>query len=188
MGKTATADMFKALDIPVFDADDTVHNLQAPGGAALPAISTAFPGTVKDQSLNRAMLGTLVFKDKAALKKLEAIMHPLVAKMRQIFIRGAQAEGEALIVLDEPLLFETEQAGGCDHIVVVSAGVDVQKARVMARPNMTEEKFAGIIATQMSDADKRALADTVILTDKGFDAARADVKKLVVALQAQEGS
>ena len=182
MGKSATADMFRAEGIPVFDADACVHALQAANGPALPAIEAAFPGTVKHGVLDRQTLGTVVFADQQKLKQLEAIMHPLVAAARTDFLANNRAAGAALVVLDEPLLFEMGNAGACDHIVVVSADPGVQRERVMARPGMTAAKFDAIISQQMSDSAKRAGADSIIPTDQGFDVAAKAVKQLLSKL------
>lgn len=182
MGKSTTAEMFQSAGVPVFDADATVHALQAPGGPALPAINAAFPGAVDDGQLSRAKLGALVFSDPAKLKQLEAIMHPLVGGMRTLFIRNNLARGSALVVLDEPLLFEMEVDHLCDVTVVVSASAAVQRERVMARPSMTSEKFNDILRTQMSDADKRDRATYIVETDHGYDHARARVQDIIEEL------
>jgi dephospho-CoA kinase len=167
MGKSTAAALLRRLGIPVHDADAAVHRLQARGGAAVPAIAAAFPGTVKEGKVDRQALGRIVFADKAALKKLEAILHPLVRREEQKFLAQARAHRRPLVALDIPLLFETHGEQRCDHVMVVSAPRRVQLARVMRRPGMTRERLAGIEARQLPDLLKRARADTVIETGLG---------------------
>ena len=181
MGKSTVAAMFRRRRVPVFDADATVHALQAPGGAALPAIAATFPGVVRGGVLDRAMLGATVFGDDAALRKLEAIVHPLVAGARTRFLRHHRRQ--PLIVLDIPLLFEVGGADQCDLVVLVSAPAAVQRARVLARPGMTREKFDQIVARQIPDAVKRARADVVIPTGGTRAATARVVGALVTALR-----
>ena len=156
MGKSTVAAMFRRLGVPVFDADAQVHKLQARGGAALPLIEAAFPGTTSDQGLDRAKLGAAVFGNKEALKTLERIIHPLVGQAQLAFRRRNRRK--PMVVLDIPLLFEGSGWKGCDLTVVVSAPYEVQRERVLARPGMTPEKFDAIIKTQLPDAEKRARA------------------------------
>jgi len=179
MGKSETAKMFRALGVPVFDADATVHALQSKDGPALPAIEAAFPGTVTDGVLDRQKLGAQVFVNSDSLKKLEAIIHPMVGAARADFMKSAQDSGKKLVVVDVPLLFETGGNNFCDKTVVVSAPEDVQRERVLARPGMTEEKFEDILQKQMPDAEKRAKADYIVETDKGLDFARDKVKDII---------
>ncbi len=181
MGKSTVAAMFRRLRVPVFDADAAVHVLQAPGGAALPGIAAAFPGTVRDGVLDRAALGARVFGDPAALKTLEAIVHPLVAAARTAFLRRHRRA--AVVVLDIPLLFEGGGAGLCDVVAVVSAPAAVQRARVLARPGMTPAKFADILARQTPDAVKRARADILVPTGGTKAATARVVRDLVTALR-----
>ena len=162
MGKSAVAAMFGDLGVPVFDADAAVHVLQGPGGALLREIEAVFPGTTSKKGVDRPRLGAAVFGDKAKLAKLEAIVHPAVAAMRKQFL--ADNSGAPLVVFDIPLLFEKGGQAGVDAVVVVSAGAEAQRARVLARPGMSEEKFAQILALQVPDAEKRARADFVIDT------------------------
>lgn len=183
MGKSETAKMFRALGVPVFDADAVVHALQAKGGKAIPAIDGAFPGAVKDGVLDRDALGKIVFADPAAKKKIEAIMHPLVAEERAAFFTQAEADGEQLVVLDIPLLFETGANKAVDKVVVVSAPSDVQRARVLARQGMTTEKFEHILSIQTPDRDKRAGADYVVDSSQGFEYARTQVEAIVKELK-----
>ena len=180
MGKSTVAAMFRRLKVPVFDADAAVHLAQAPGGAALGPIAAAFPGVVTGGVLDRAALGAAVFGDAPALKQLEAIVHPLVAAARARFLRRHRRA--PLVVLDIPLLFEGGGAAGCDLVAVVSAPAAVQRARVLARPGMTEAKLDAILARQVPDADKRARADVVIATGGSLLATRRAVHRLVTTL------
>lgn len=183
MGKSTVAAMFRRLRVPVFDADATVHALQAPGGAALPAIDAAFPGVVRDGVLDRAGLGAAVFGDTAKLRALEAIVHPLVDAARRAFL--ARHRRRPLVVLDVPLLFERGGANGCDLVAVVSAPAHVQRARVLARPGMTPAKFADILARQVPDAEKRERADIIIPTGGTRVATWRVVRTVVACLQAR---
>jgi len=185
MGKTETAKMFANLGVPVFDADASVHRLQQEDGKALPLIADAFPGVVEEGVLNRAKLGAIVFADTDARKKLEAIMHPMVAEDRIGFFDVAEKSGAAFVVLDIPLLFETGGDKACHKVVVVSAAADVQRERVLARPGMSAEKFEQILAKQVPDANKRAKADYIVETDKGLDVARVAVANIVEQLKEQ---
>ncbi len=180
MGKSAVAAMFADEAVPVFDADATVHRLQGIGGQLVPAIETAFPGTTANGAVDRTKLGAAVFGDNAAIKRLEAIVHPAVGEERAAFL--AKHTGKR-VVFDVPLLFETGGDRNVDMIVVVSAAPDVQRARVLARPGMTAEKFAAILARQTPDAEKRARADHVINTDTSFDATRAQVRAVLASLE-----
>lgn len=185
MGKSTVAGMFQDEGVPVFDADAAVHMLQGPGGALVEAIEQAFPGTTGPAGVDRAALGTRVLGDKDALARLESIVHPVVAGMRSAFL--ASNAGAPLVVFDIPLLFEKGGDLSVDAIAVVSAPADVQRARVLARPGMTPEKFEHILALQMPDADKRARADFVIDTGGTFEATRAQIKQLISCLLAPEG-
>ena len=180
MGKSATAKMFAEEGVPVHDSDAVVHRLYA--GEAVAAIEQAFPGATADGKVDRVRLAAMVLGDEAALARLVAIVHPLVRASSETFLDDAQARGDAVVVLDIPLLFETAQDDRCDAIVVVSAPAAVQRQRVFERPGMTEQKFAAILAKQMPDADKRRKADFVVDTSKGFDAARAQVHDILRAV------
>ena len=151
MGKSTAAKMLREMGVPVYDADAAVHELQAPGGAALPGIEVAFPGVVKAGVLDRQALGARVFGNKEALRRLEAIVHPLVFKKQRAFLRRSALAGEKLVVLDIPLLFEGLGERRVDATLVVSAPAFLQRRRVMARPGMTAEKFAGILRQQVPD-------------------------------------
>jgi dephospho-CoA kinase len=179
MGKSAIARMFARHGVPVFDADQAVRALQAPGGAALDAIEAAFPGVVADGRLDRAELGRRVFADAAARARLEAILHPLVARARDRFLGRHRAR--ALVVLDIPLLFEAGLDRLCDVVVVASAPAAVQRGRVLARPGMDAGRLAQVLGAQMSDAEKRARADCVIETGRGRRTTWAAVSALVRA-------
>jgi len=177
MGKSATAKMFAEQGVPVHDADAVVHRLYE--AEATPLIEAAFPGTTARGRVDRDKLGQRVLGDTAAVKKLEAIVHPLVRTAETRFLAEAERNGASVAVLDIPLLFETGGEKRCDAVVVVSAPPDVQRDRVAERSGMTEQKFAAILAKQMPDADKRARADFVVDTSKGFDAARAQVRDIL---------
>ncbi len=181
MGKSAVALMLRELGVPVFDADAAVHHLQGPGGALLPAIEAAFPGTTGPEGVKRQDLGAKVFADPAALKRLEAIVHPAVAQMREAFL--IEHMGEPLVVFDIPLLFEKGHGADLDAVLVVSAPAAVQRERVLARPGMTPEKFAHILSLQVPDAEKRARATHVIDTGMPLAQTKAQVAVLVAAIR-----
>ena len=181
MGKSAVAAMFADEGVPVFDADATVHDLQKAGGALVPAIESAFPGTTGADGVDRKALGAAVFGNRERLALLETIIHPAVAERRKAFL--ASHQGADIILFDIPLLFEKGGQAEVDTVVVVSAPATVQRERVLARPNMTPDKFEHILALQMNDADKRARADHVIDTGKDINDTRADVRTLVKKLR-----
>jgi len=180
MGKSATAKMFVEEGVPVHDADAVVHRLY--DGEATPQIEAVFPGTTKDGKVDREKLGKRVLGDAAAIKRLEQIVHPLVGAASARFLAEAERKGAAVAVLDVPLLFETGGDSRCDAVVVVSAPADVQRTRAFERPGMSEGKLAAILAKQMPDEEKRARADFVVDTSKGFDAARAQVRDILKAV------
>lgn len=177
MGKSETAKMFADEGVPVHDADAVVHRLYET--EAVPVIEAAFPGTTANGKVDRDRLARQVLGDDAGIKRLESIVHPLVAMARDRFLADAESNGATVAVLDIPLLFETGGDTRCDAVVVVSAPPDVQRSRSFERPGMTEQKFAAILAKQLPDADKRARADFVVDTSKGFDAARAQVRDIL---------
>ncbi len=185
MGKSETAKMFEALDVPVFDADRVVHTLYAKNGGAVESVKERFPSAIKDAAVDRAELAKLVLNDKAALAELEAIVHPLVQDERQKFIETAKAAGQPIVVLDIPLLFETEAQDQVDKIVVVSAPEDVQRKRALERPGMTVEKFEAILQNQVPDSEKRKQGDFIVDSSKGLAAARAQVVDIVETLSAE---
>ncbi|WP_422005300.1 dephospho-CoA kinase [Pyruvatibacter mobilis] len=186
MGKSETAKMFARLGVPVYDADAAVHAIYEKGGAAVEPLRADFPDAIVDDAVDRARLSKLVLDDKDALKKLEGIVHPLVGQTQLQFLKDAQASGAKIAVLDIPLLYETGGETRVDAVVVVSAPADVQRARVLERPGMTEEKFEQILAKQVPDADKRARADFVVETDKGLEHAFEQVKRITEDLQSWE--
>jgi dephospho-CoA kinase len=182
MGKSATAAIFREAGIPVHDSDAAVHALYR--GAAAPLVEAAFPGTLRDGEIDRTRLSTYLANDPAALARLEAIVHPLVRAERAEFVAAAHSSGADLIVLDIPLLFETGCATEVDAVLLVTAPEDVQKARVAARPGMTEAKLAAIIAKQMPDADKRRRADMILDTSLGHEEALRQVRELISDIRA----
>ena len=182
MGKTATAALFRARGVPVQDADAVVHALYQ--GAAVALIEAAFPGITTPEGVDRAALGRRVLGDSVALRALEAIVHPLAAAARASFVAAALARGERRVLLDIPLLFETGGDAGADILVVVSAAPDVQRARVLARPGMTPEKFAQILQQQMPDEQKRRRAHFIIDTGGGIASARRQVDDVLMAIAA----
>ena len=184
MGKSAVAAMFAGLNVPVFDADAAVHRLQGPGGELLPEIEAAFPGSTGPDGVNRGKLGAAVFGNRAELARLEGIVHPAVARLRAAFL--AENAGRPLVVFDIPLLFEKGGQAQVDAVVVVSAPAEVQRERVLARPGMTAEKFAQILALQVPDAEKRARADHVIDTGTSLAETRHAVQALVHRLTGGE--
>ena len=185
MGKSTVAAMFADEGVPVFDADAAVHVLQGPGGRLIPAIDAAFPGTTGPNGVDRAALGAAVFGDDVAMKRLEAIVHPAVGEERAAFLSTHAAA--PLVVFDVPLLFETGGDRAVDRIVVVSADPATQAARVLARPGMTPDKFAAILARQTPDAEKRKRADIVVATDVPLERTRAAVHGAIACLSAPEG-
>jgi dephospho-CoA kinase len=187
MGKSETAKMFAAEGVPVYDADAEVHKLYQPGGAAVELLEEAFPGVVQNGAVDRALLSKQVIGKPDALKKLESIVHPLVGQANRAFLEKSAKAGAEMVLLDIPLLFETGGRERVDVIVVVSAPYELQRERVLARPDMTEEKFQEIFAKQVSDADKRAGADYIVESDKGLDHARAQVRDIVADLKGREG-
>ena len=180
MGKSTTTKMFAEAGIPVHDSDEAVHRLYS--GKAAPLIEAAFPGTVENGVVNRDMLARQVLGKPEALKMLESIVHPLVRADADAFVARHREAGAPLVVFDIPLLFETGGRSRVDRIAVVSAPEEIQRKRVLARPGMTEEKFAAILAKQVPDAEKRRQADFVIDTGRGFDHARAEVARIIAEL------
>ena len=180
MGKSTTARMFVEEGVPVHDSDAAVHRLYS--GIAAPLIEARFPGTVVDGTVDRERLAKAVLGNPEALRDLERIVHPLVRADSERFLARHRKAEAPLVVLDIPLLFETGGRERVDRIVVVTAPAEVQRERVLARPGMTEEKFAAILARQVPDAEKRAAADHVIDTSAGMDAARQAVRALVAEL------
>ena len=181
MGKSATAKMFAEEGVPVFDADAAVHRIYA--GEAVPLVEAEFPGVTVAGRVDRERLAAKVFDNPEELRKLEAIVHPLVRRAQQKFREEAEKSGAPLALLDIPLLFETGGDTRVDVVVVVTAPAEVQRARLLERPNMTEEKISAMLARQMPDSEKRRRADFLIDTSRGFATARADVRAVLQQLR-----
>jgi dephospho-CoA kinase len=167
MGKSTAAAVLRRLGLPVHDADAAVHRLMQPGGAAVAAVEAAFPGVVVDGAVDRKRLGARVLDDDAAMKRLEAILHPMVRAEARAFLAKQARLRRPLAVLDIPLLYETGGERLCDAVIVVTAPPAVQRARVLRRPGMTEDKMRAVLARQMPDAEKRRRADFVVQTGLG---------------------
>jgi dephospho-CoA kinase len=184
MGKSTTADMFRAEGAPVYDSDRLVHDIY--DGPAAMEIERAFPGATAGGAVDRNRLASLVLGDAEAMKRLEAIVHPLVWEGRRRFLEEQARRGVKIAVLDIPLLFETGADKDVDAIVVVTAPKSLQRARVLSRANMTEEKFESILGRQTPDEEKRRRADFIVHTDAGLEAARGEVRAILKTLQARE--
>lgn len=180
MGKSTVAKMFADEGVPVFDADAAVHRMQGPEGALVQAIEAEFPNTTGPEGVNRGALAERVLGEPEALRRLEALVHPAVARERAAFLAANAAE--PLVVLDIPLLFETGRSGQVDRIAVVSAPAEVQRQRVLARPGMSPEKFEQILARQLPDSEKRARADFVIPTGGPLAETRRAVRRILACL------
>jgi len=180
MGKSTTAQMFRDQGVAVYDADATVHKLYS--GEATDLIEAAFPNTTSDGNVDRTKLSKYVIGKPDNMKKLEAIIHPLVHKREQEFLKEAETRGEKLVVLDIPLLFETGGVNRVDKIIVVTAPASIQRERVLARDGMTVEKFEAILARQVPDSEKREKADFVIDTSLGLEQAKQNVHQIIKAL------
>lgn len=181
MGKTTAAKMFAEMGVPIYSADDAVHRLYA--GRAAPLIEKAFPGTVTNGVVDRQKLSAQVLGNAQALKQLEAIVHPLVRQEEAAFMDKAIKEKADIVLLDIPLLFETGAEHRVDKIVVVSAPEEIQRKRVLARPEMTIEKLESILARQMPDAQKREKADYIIDTSGSFEATRQQIENILKNLR-----
>ena len=181
MGKSTVAAMFGEEGVPVFDADAVVHRLQGPAGRLVAAIEAAFPGTTGIEGVNRNALAERVLAEPAALQQLEALVHPAVEEAREAFL-AAHADAP-VVLLDIPLLFEKGGWQDVDKIAVVSAPAEVQRARVLARPGMSDAKFEKILARQLPDAEKRSRADFVIPTGSGLDETRQSVRRILACLR-----
>ncbi len=179
MGKSTTARMFADAGAAVFDADAEVAALYAHQGAAVAPIAEIFPDAIKDGAVDRAALGAHLHSNPEDFAALESIVHPLVAAERARFVEEQRAKGAALVVLDTPLLFEAGLDEHVDRIVVVTAPEAVQKARVLQRPGMTEQRFAAILSRQTPDSEKRARADFIVDTAGGLASAEAQVRDIV---------
>ncbi len=181
MGKSTTAQMFRDEGIAVYDADATVHALYE--GEAVPLIEETFPGSTANGRVDRELLGQQVIGNPEAMKRLEALVHPLVHQKEQEFLAAAKARGDAIVLLDIPLLFEVNGEARVDVIIVVSASAEEQRRRVLARDGMTAEKFENILAKQMPDQEKRKRADYIIDTGQGIDHARLQVRDIIYELR-----
>lgn len=175
MGKSTTSAMFAARGVPVWDADVAVHRIYGPGGAAVAAVEALFPGVTGPDGVDRAALSARVLGDPERLKQLEKLVHPLVGQDRAAFLADARAAGAPLALVDVPLLFETGGEAFVDAVIVVSCDAATQRARVLARPGMTEAKLDAILARQTPDAVKRSMADFVVDTGQGLDHASEQV-------------
>jgi len=177
MGKSTAAKFFAECGVPVHDSDAAVHALYE--GEAATLIEEAFPGSTSGGKVDRNKLAAMVVNDRAALSRLEAIIHPLVTASREKFLAQAQTQGTAVVVVDIPLLFETEAQSQCDAVVVVSAPAADQRRRALDRPGMSEEKFAALLEKQLPDAEKRRRADFVVDSSGGFDQTRAQIRDIL---------
>jgi dephospho-CoA kinase len=177
MGKSTTATLFAEAGVPVYDADAAVHRLYE--GEAVAAIETAFPGTTADGKVDRTRLSSRVVHDPAAMKRLEEIVHPMLSASRQKFLQDAEKSGVPVVVVDVPLLFETGGEKRVDAVVVVTTSPELQRTRILARPNMTAEKLDAILARQMPDAEKRQRAHFVVDTSHGLDPVRARIRDIL---------
>ena len=187
MGKSETSKMFRRLGVPVFDADAAVHELMIKGGRAVRRVEAAFPGVTKDGAVDRPALGAKVFGKREELRKLEAILHPMVGQMQRAFLSDAQARRLPLVVLDIPLLFEGRGEERCDATAVASAPNFLQRQRVLARPNMAVEKFENIRRQQVPDAVKRQRADFILPTGLGRRFTLNHVANLIGAVRGRSG-
>jgi len=188
MGKSTAAGMFRRMGIPVCDSDAIVHRLLAKGGAAVGPIGRAFDGVVRDGAVDRSALGRQVFGDPEALRKLEAIVHPLVHASQARFLRVTMRRREAIVVLDVPLLFEGGTDRCCDATVVVTAPRFLQEQRVLSRPGMTRERLVGTLARQMPDAEKRHRADFVVQTGIGRRHTLKRLADIVTLMKVRRGT
>ncbi len=186
MGKSTTAAMFRDLGVPVHDSDAIVHHLYS--GTAAPQIEAVFPGVVKAGTVNRMLLGQRVLGDAEAMKRLEAIVHPLVRDEEQAFLKAAAASRAPVAVIDIPLLFETKGENRVDAIAVVTASPEVQRQRVLARPGMNEERFRQTLARQMPDEEKRRRAHFIVDTGRGLDHAHRQVRDIMRTLAGMTGA
>lgn len=186
MGKSTAASMLRRLGCPVHDADAAVHALYRKGGAAVPVIGSLFPAAVRDGAVDRAVLARIVLGDRAAMRRLEAAVHPLVQQQSRAFLRHHARRGVPLVVMDVPLLFEGGGWKRVDYIAVVTAPPALQRTRVLARPGMTVEKFNHILARQMPDAMKRQLADFIISTGLGRRFTLQHLQRIVTLLRSQK--
>ncbi len=186
MGKSTAAAMLRWMRVPVHDADATVHRLMAKGGAAVAAVADAFPGVVKNGAVDRKALGRRVFGDPPALKRLEAILHPLVRRDQNQFLRRQRAAHAPLVVLDIPLLYESGGGRRLDAAITMTAPAFLQRRRVLSRPGMTEAQFAAILARQVPDSLRRRESDFVVPSGLGRAATFRRLRRIVARLRRRE--
>ncbi len=179
MGKSTAAQTLRELGLPIYSADDAVHALLKKNGRAVAPVARLFPHTLKRGAIDRALLGQTVFGQPEALRKLEKIIHPLLRSAERAFLQKARQDKARAAVLEIPLLFETGAEQRCDITLCVTAPRAMQKARVLARPGMTEQRLRDILARQMPDAEKRQKADYVVPTGKGIEATKKHLQKLL---------
>ncbi len=177
MGKSTTAKLFAEAGVPVYDADAAVHKLYE--GEAAPAIEAAFPGTTINGKVDRNRLSARVVHDPAAMRRLEETVHPMLGASRQKFLEDAERSGARVAVVDVPLLFETGGDKRVDAVVVVTTTAEIQRQRILSRPNMTDEKLDAILARQMPDVEKRRRANFVVDTSHGLDPVRARIRDIL---------
>jgi len=191
MGKSVAATQFRGFGVPVYDADAAVHRLLGPRGAAVLPVDSAFPGVRREtpagSAIDRGALGRIVFTDKAALRRLESILHPLVRREERRFLAAAARRRSRWVVLDIPLLFETGSESRCDAVAVVSAPTSVQRQRALRRPGMDPARLATILAAQTPDADKRRRADFIIQTGLGRRFSLRAIRRILTATQNRRG-
>jgi dephospho-CoA kinase len=188
MGKSNAAHVLRRLGVPVHDADGAVHKLMGPGGRAVRKVAEVFPQALAGNRIDRKVLGDLVFGDTPALRRLEAIIHPLVRQSSRAFLDAAARRRLRIVVLDIPLLYESGGDKSVDAVIVVSAPRQIQRQRVMARPGMTEEKFRAILARQVPDAQKRRRADYVVFTGGHRGETFRQLKRIVGQLSARSAA
>lgn len=188
MGKTQTATLFEEEGVACYDADAAVHKLYEKGGAAVAPVGALVPEAIVDGAVNRDVLGQAVLKDRNKLKELEAIVHPLVGKAQMDFFEAQIEAKQEMVLLDVPLLFETGGDGYVDTVIVVSAPADIQRARVLARPGMSAERFEDILSKQVPDEEKRARAEFIVDSSISIEDARRQVRAILAQIKGREGS
>ena len=188
MGKTTAAAMLRAMGLRIYDSDAIVHKLLGRGGGAVKAISAEFDNVVRDGAVDRAALGQAVFSDPEALKRLEAILHPMVLTAQANFLKAAALNNAPIVVLDVPLLFEVGTDKRCDAVIVVTAPRFLQEQRVLRRPGMTPERLRATLARQMPDAEKRRRADFVVHTGLGKWHSYGRLREIVMQMRGRRGT
>lgn len=183
MGKSTAAKMLRMMGVPVHDSDKAVHEALLSKGSAYDAVAKLFPSAAGRGGIDRKKLGGIVFSDKAALKKLEAVLHPAAQASQQKFVRAMQAKGKKIAVLEIPLLFETGAEERVDYTITVTSPPAIQKRRVLKRKNMSEEKFKSILASQIPDAAKQAQSDFVVDTGLGYARTYRQLKQIIESIR-----